>query len=370
LSRKINFLEDTFVPNFFHCSSTGGNFLVLGLAAATVAPLTISSVVLAQNNAADTLANTNYSDVSADFRARPLMEALGESNIIAQTGNDIVSVAAASDSFKTLTSLLKTAGLADTLQQPGPYTVFAPTDQAFATLPPGVIEQLQQPENRELLIQILSYHVVSGRLTANQLTSGELKTVENTPVNIKVDTATNQVTVNEAAVTQPNIQASNGVIHAINQVLIPPSITGGQQPQTNQPQPQQQAQAPGDAIAPGRATRGGASYVGVAGNIGIGGDTALGESNFAVISKIGLTPTISVRPSALFGDDTVFLVPLTYDFAPRAVDPAGVPQFAVSPYVGAGVAVEIRDITNLGLLLTGGVDVPLAERLTLTSRDA
>ncbi len=333
--------------NCFHWSSTGGKFLALGLATATLAPITISSVALAENTAPHTTE--------------------AKSTIYAQNGNDIVSVAASNDSFTTLTSLLKTAGLTDILQQPGPYTVFAPTDQAFALLPAGTIEQLQQPQNRELLVQILRYHVVPGELTANQLRSGELKTVENSPLTVKVDTARNQVTVNEATVIQPNIQASNGVIHAINQVLIPPNLTGEQsQQETNQTNQMNQAQAPTDIVAPGRATRGGSSYVGVAGNIGIGGDTALGESNFAVISKIGLTPTISARPSALFGDDTVFLIPLTLDFAPRSVDPAGVSQFAVSPYVGAGVAVEVRDITDLGLLLTGGVDVPLGQRLTLT----
>jgi hypothetical protein len=98
----------------------------------------------------------------------------------------------------------------------------------------------------------------------------------------------------------------------------------------------------------------------------LGGDTALSESNFAAISKIGLTRTISVRPSAVFGDDTVFLVPVTLDFAPREVEPGVVQQFSVSPYVGAGVAIEASGDTDIGLLLTGGVDVPLGNRFTLT----
>ncbi|MCC5638826.1 S-layer homology domain-containing protein [Nostoc sp. CHAB 5844] len=280
-----------------------------------------------------------------------------------QTGNDIVSIAASNNSFTTLTTLLRTAGLADTLQQPGPYTVFAPTDQAFAALPAGTVEQLQQPQNREVLVKILRYHVVPGSLTASQLTAGELKTVEDQPVNIKVDSATNQIAVNDATVIQPNVQASNGVIHVINEVLIPPNLNVSQQPGDNN------QTTPGGTsttdVNPGRATRGGSSYIGVAGNIGIGGDSALGEGNVAVITKVGLTNYISVRPSAVFGDDTVVLIPLTFDFFPRSVNPTGERRFSVSPFVGAGVAIETSDDADVGLLLTGGLDIPLGDRFTL-----
>jgi uncharacterized surface protein with fasciclin (FAS1) repeats len=272
-----------------------------------------------------------------------------------QTGGDIVSVAGASNSFTTLTSLLRTAGLADSLQQAGPYTIFAPTDQAFAALPPETLQRLQQPENREALIKVLTYHVVAGQLTANQLKAGDLNTAEGRPVNVKVNTDGTQIGVNNAEVIQPNIQASNGVIHAINQVLIPPNLSfaGGQ------------SQAQTSDIDPGRATRGGRSYVGVAGNIGLTGDTALSDTNFTVISKLGLTRNISVRPSAVFGDDTIVLVPLTYDLSPRATNAVG-ETFSISPYIGAGVAIDTRNDVDLGLLLTGGVDVPLGTRFTLT----
>ncbi|WP_026736304.1 fasciclin domain-containing protein [Fischerella sp. PCC 9605] len=127
--------------------------------------------------------------------------------------------------FTTLSSALKTAGLADTLKGKGPYTVFAPTDEAFAALPKETLNQLLQPENRETLARILRYHVVSGELTSNELKRGELKTLAERPVNIQINPGTNQqIAVNDASVTQPNIQASNGVIHAINEVLIPPDI--------------------------------------------------------------------------------------------------------------------------------------------------
>lgn len=347
------------------------NYAVNSVAAATQANMVVNYPEVKQLNPQQSLTRAEaaallYQALVRQGQLQPLATNAAASNYIvgqgtgnAQTGNDIVSVAASSNSFSTLTSLIQAAGLADTLQQPGPYTVFAPTNEAFAALPAGTLEQLQQPQNRELLVQILRYHVVPGQLTANQLSSGELKTVENSPVNIRVDSANNQIAVNEARVIQPNISASNGVIYPINQVLIPPNLTSQQPSDQNN-----QAQTPD--VTPGRATRGGSSYVGVAGNIGLGGDTALSESNFAAISKIGLTRTISVRPSVVFGDDTVFLVPVTLDFAPREVEPGVVQQFSVSPYVGAGVAIEASNDTDIGLLLTGGVDVPLGNRFTLT----
>lgn len=126
--------------------------------------------------------------------------------------------------FTTLSSALKTAGLADTLKGKGPYTVFAPTDAAFAALPKETLNKLLQPQNRETLTKILKYHVVSGELTSNQLKRGELETLEQRPVNIQINPGSNQIAVNDASVTQPNIQATNGVIHAINEVLIPPDI--------------------------------------------------------------------------------------------------------------------------------------------------
>lgn len=119
-------------------------------------------------------------------------------------------------------------------------------------------------------------------------------------------------------------------------------------------------------ITPGRATRAGSSYLGVAGNIGIGGDTAVGSGNIAVISKIGLTRTFSVRPAAIIGDETVLLVPLTYDFSlERSTEPIEPARFA--PYVGAGVAINIGDDSAVGFLASAGVDVPLTPQLTATA---
>ncbi|NJL61529.1 MAG: hypothetical protein HC903_06500 [Methylacidiphilales bacterium] len=147
-----------------------------------------------------------------------------------QVTDDVFSVTASNSSFTTFTSLLKTSGLAGILQTPGSFTIFAPTDQAFAALSPETLRQLQLPENRETLIRILRYHVVPRQLTANELSSGEFKTLGNNPVNVQVNTGANQISVNNAQVIQPNIQASNGFIHAINTVLVPPNLTQSQQP--------------------------------------------------------------------------------------------------------------------------------------------
>ncbi|MDV2994582.1 MAG: hypothetical protein N4J56_004236 [Chroococcidiopsis sp. SAG 2025] len=138
--------------------------------------------------------------------------------------NNLVAVATSNESFSTLTSLLKATGLAESLQKRGPFTVFAPTDEAFAALPKGTLQKLQQPENSEVLMQILMYHIAPGQQSAKELSAGELKTLADRPVNIQVDPAGNQISVNDARVVQPNIQASNGIIHAVNEVLLPPNL--------------------------------------------------------------------------------------------------------------------------------------------------
>ncbi|GAB1542743.1 hypothetical protein NUACC21_54170 [Scytonema sp. NUACC21] len=141
------------------------------------------------------------------------------------TPNDVVSVAASNNSFSILTSLLKTAGLAVILQHPNnSLTIFAPTNEAFANLPQGTLEWLQQPENRETLVRILTYHVVPRKRQINELSIGKLKTFAGRPVNIQINPATNQVTVNNAKIIESNIPASNGIIHVVNEVLIPPNI--------------------------------------------------------------------------------------------------------------------------------------------------
>ncbi|GAB4373704.1 MAG: hypothetical protein Kow00121_17230 [Elainellaceae cyanobacterium] len=142
---------------------------------------------------------------------------------IAATGNETVAeVVSQAESFSTLQQAIEAAGLEETLGEAGPYTVFAPTDEAFAALPPEVLEQLLQPENQEQLRQVLAYHVVPQGIPSTDITPGEVSTVEGQPVTI-ADNA-GEITVDGAAVVQPDIIASNGVVHAIDQVLVPPGL--------------------------------------------------------------------------------------------------------------------------------------------------
>ncbi|AUT01690.1 hypothetical protein CLI64_15585 [Nostoc sp. CENA543] len=135
------------------------------------------------------------------------------------------------------------------------------------------------------------------------------------------------------------------------------------QPQTVQTPSNIESQEVAQTFAPGRATRSGASYIGVGGNIGITGNTRVGESSFSVISKIGLTRNLSVRPAALVGDNTVFLVPLTVDFPQENLETT---QLRVAPYIGGGVAISTGRDSTVGALITGGVDVPLSSQITAT----
>ena len=135
--------------------------------------------------------------------------------------NTIVDVAVANGSFKTLTAALKAAGLVETLQGVGPFTVFAPTDAAFAKLPAGTVEMLLKPENKSPLVRILTYHVVSGNVLSTNLKSGQVKTVEGSPVKVMIGSG--GVMVNNSTVQAADVKASNGVIHVIDTVLMPPS---------------------------------------------------------------------------------------------------------------------------------------------------
>ena len=137
-----------------------------------------------------------------------------------QSPGTIVAVAAANPDFSTLVTAVKAAGLVDTLNSKGPFTVFAPTNEAFAKLPAGTVENLLKPENKEKLAAILTYHVVAGKVTAAQVVKlKSAKTVNGKPVTIKVDSA--GVMLNDAKVSATDVMAGNGVIHVIDTVLIP-----------------------------------------------------------------------------------------------------------------------------------------------------
>jgi len=133
---------------------------------------------------------------------------------------DIVDTAVGAGSFNTLVAAVQAAGLEETLRGEGPFTVFAPTDEAFAALPEGTVENLLKPENKDQLIAILTYHVVPGKVTSTDVVKvKEAKSVNGTAIPIAVNDG--KVNVDSATVVQVDIMASNGVIHVIDAVMLP-----------------------------------------------------------------------------------------------------------------------------------------------------
>ncbi len=134
---------------------------------------------------------------------------------------DIVDTAASAGGFETLLAAATAAGLVDTLKGDGPLTVFAPTDAAFAALPEGTVETLLKPENKDQLIAILTYHVVPGKVMSTDLVDDmKAATVQGDTVNVDLDSG---VMINDATVVSADIETSNGVIHVIDKVILPPS---------------------------------------------------------------------------------------------------------------------------------------------------
>ncbi len=146
---------------------------------------------------------------------------LSAGSLSAAEKKDIVDTAVAAGSFKTLAAALGAAGLVDTLKGPGPFTVFAPTDEAFAKLPAGTVETLLKPENKAKLVEILTYHVVAGDVNAE----AAMKMKEATALNkkmITLEVKDGALYLNKSKVTTADVKCSNGVIHIIDTVLMPP----------------------------------------------------------------------------------------------------------------------------------------------------
>ncbi|MBW4459857.1 MAG: fasciclin domain-containing protein [Nodosilinea sp. WJT8-NPBG4] len=143
----------------------------------------------------------------------------------AAEGDTVVDVAASDEDFSILAEAIEAADLTETLSASGPVTVFAPTNEAFEALPEGTLDKLLLPENQDLLRQVLTYHVLENEIPAAEVTTGEVPTAAGTSVAIEVDDATGEVMVNDAMVVTPDIQASNGIIHGIDKVILPPGLT-------------------------------------------------------------------------------------------------------------------------------------------------
>jgi len=142
-------------------------------------------------------------------------------NTFAQDKN-IVQLAAGTESLSTLVTAVKAAGLVETLQGDGPFTVFAPTNAAFEALPDGVLESLLKPDNKDKLVAVLTYHVVGAKVMSGDLKEGQTaKTVEGENVTISLKGG---ASVNGAKVVKADIKASNGVVHVIDKVILPPSM--------------------------------------------------------------------------------------------------------------------------------------------------
>merc|ERR1712025_794144 len=138
----------------------------------------------------------------------------------ADAKKDIVDTAVAAGSFKTLVAAVKAAGLVDTLKGKGPFTVFAPTDEAFAKLPKGTVESLLKPENMSKLADILTYHVVAAKVPAAKVKAGKVGMVNKKNARVRVKDG--KVTINKANVVKTDIMTSNGIIHVIDAVIMPP----------------------------------------------------------------------------------------------------------------------------------------------------
>jgi uncharacterized surface protein with fasciclin (FAS1) repeats len=185
----------------------------LKVAAATLAVASLALVGCSSSDDADaeaTAAETTSAEASPDA-----MEDSTEAGTI-------VEVASGAGDFNTLVAAVEAAGLVDTLNGEGPFTEYAPTDEAFAALPDGLLDALLEPENQEVLTAILTYHVVPGEVMSSDIEPGAATTVEGEDV--EIETADGTVTVNGATVTTADVEASNGVIHVIDEVLVPPSV--------------------------------------------------------------------------------------------------------------------------------------------------
>ena len=144
-----------------------------------------------------------------------------ETVVETEMATDIVALAVATEGFSTLVAALTAAGLVETLQGEGTFTVFAPNDAAFAALPEGLLEKLLLPENIAVLTSILTYHVVAGNVLSTDVVAGDATSLEGSNLALTTDMG---VMVNDATVIQADVVGSNGVIHVIDKVLVPPTV--------------------------------------------------------------------------------------------------------------------------------------------------
>jgi len=178
----------------------------------TAALTAVVSIASAQCGGSKASASAN-----ADFGQAT---ASSDAGVIAPIGEpDLIDLAVSVEDLSTLVTAVKAAGLVETLKGKGPFTIFAPTNKAFADLPAGTLDMLLKPENKEKLVKVLTYHVVPGMVMAKDVPTADVKTVQGQTVALKKDSM--GVTVNNAKVVAADVEATNGVIHVIDTVILP-----------------------------------------------------------------------------------------------------------------------------------------------------
>ena len=188
------------------------------VAIAVVASLALVACGSDETTVTDTAAATT---VAEDAAVETTVE--GTETTMAAEAGDIVAVAAGNPDFSTLVAAVTAAGLVETLQGAGPFTVFAPNNAAFEALPAGLVDKLLLPENKETLVKILTYHVVSGKVMAADVAAGDVPSVEGSNITVTVDAGA--VMLNGSSnVIATDVAASNGVIHVIDAVILPPGL--------------------------------------------------------------------------------------------------------------------------------------------------
>ncbi len=151
-----------------------------------------------------------------------ILSALLMSNVVLAQNKNIVELAVGTESLSTLVTAVKAADLVQTLSGDGPFTVFAPTNEAFGNLPDGTLEMLLKPENKDKLVAVLTYHVVSGKVKSTDLKNGmKPETVQGEKISVDLSSGAK---INDANVAKADIMASNGVVHVIDKVILPPSM--------------------------------------------------------------------------------------------------------------------------------------------------
>ncbi len=183
--------------------------------------LPIAALALAAGLALAGCSSSADSTSATSAAPSPTMAA-SEAAAAPAAAGDIIDIASTTKGFSTLAAAVTAAGLVDTLKGTGPFTVFAPTDAAFAALPAGILDALLLPENRDALIKILKYHVVAGAVMSGDITDGQVATLEGQKVTLSTDNG--NYYVEAGTVVQADVVGSNGVIHAIDVVLLPPDV--------------------------------------------------------------------------------------------------------------------------------------------------